>query len=302
VLGEPFELRGEKLRYEQVSNHRRKWYQFGEIPNTMLQRVCGSACLVLVCQVDVHKDNLAVSVKGWCRDRRVVLIDYWRFGEDPNADKRGVYLGDTENLDDPHTWVRLRELIETKEYVADDGKRYRIAMTFIDSGYRADDVYRFAAEYESGVYPVKGREGIPKNATVREFSEFTTPMGTRAFGITVDIYKDRWSAALRREWNGEELQPAPFFNAPQDITDRQLRELTVEVKTERIDKDTGQRIGWEWRRPSGAANELWDLLVYANTAIDLFAWDYCRNQLALESVNWTAFWDYLTQEHPFYTE
>lgn len=290
VLGEPFELRGQKLRFESVSAHRRSWYRYGEVPNAAAERYCGSPVLLLTCQVDVHKESLAVAVLGWCRDRRAVLIDYWRFE------------GDTEQLDDPATWGRLRELVEQKEYVADDGKRYRLVVTLIDSGYRADDVYRFAAEYEAGVYPVKGRESAPKAATLREFSEFATPLGTRAYGITVDLYKDRWSSALRREWGGEEMQPAPFFNAPRDATDKQLRELTVEVKSERIDKTTGQRVGWEWRRPSGADNELWDLLVYGNAALDLLAWDYCRNQLELEAVNWVAFWDRLTHDKLFYSE
>jgi len=280
VLGEPFELRGQKVQFEAVSGHRRAWYRYGEVPNKTLETICSGPVLLLTCQVDVHKENLAVSVIGWCRDRRAILVDYWR------------YEGNTEQLDDPNTWGQLRQLIEKKEYVADNGWRYGIAVTLIDSGYRADDVYTFAAEYDSGVFPVKGRESPPKHALVREFSEFTTPLGTRAFGITVDIYKDRWSAALRREWNGEDIQPPGHFNAPSDASDRQLRELTVEVKSERIDKATGKRIGWEWRRPSGANNELWDLLVYSNAALEIFAVDYCINQLQLEAVNWSVFWDY----------
>jgi phage terminase large subunit GpA-like protein len=87
-------------------------------------------------------------------------------------------------------------------------------------------------------------------------------MGTVAFGITVDIYKDRWAARLRRSWNGIGLQPEGHFNAPENVTDAQLKELTVEVKREKIDKVTNQRIGFEWHRPSGAANELWDNLIY----------------------------------------
>jgi terminase, large subunit len=290
VLGDPFELRGEKLRFDNVSAHRRSWYQFGEIPNEATVRHCSGPVLLLTCAVDVHKDNLAVGVFGWCRDRRAVLIDYWRFE------------GDTERLDDPGTWERLRQLIETREYVADDGKRYRVQLTLVDSGYRSDDVYRFALDYEAGVYPVKGRDVTPKSATIREFSAYTTPMGTTAYGVTVDLYKDRWSAALRRGWDGESVQPEGHFNAPLDVTDKQLKELTAETKRERIEKSTGKRIGFEWYRPSGAANELWDLLVYNNAALDLIAWDVCRNQLALEFVNWTAFYDTAISDKLFFHE
>jgi phage terminase large subunit GpA-like protein len=285
VLGVPFEMRGERVSKEAVSSHRRNWYAYGQIPNKACELYCGSAVLLVTCTVDVHGDNLAVAVWGWCRDRRVILIDYDR------------YKGDTEQLDDPPTWGRLRDLIESKEYVADDGRAYRVALTMIDSGYRTDTVYRFCSDYEGGVYPCKGQQVSPKHQREREFAEFTTPMGTRAYGITIDFYKDRWSSALRREWNVEEqLQPPGHFNAPADATDKQLKELTVEVKSERKDARTGERIGWEWHRPSGAANELWDLLVYSNAALDLIAWDLCINQLELDAVNWPLFWDRMSAD------
>ena len=290
VLGVPFELRGEKIGFARVSAHRRQAYQLGHIPNEWTSEYCGGPVLLLTCSVDVHAEDLAVSVFGWCRERRAVLVDYWRF------------RGDTEQLDNPETWGRLRKLIEDHEYVADDGKRYRVQLTLIDSGYQADTVYRFAAEYMAGVAPVKGRAAAPKSATMREFSTFTTPMGTTAYGVTVDLYKDRWSAALRRGWDGITVQPAGHFNAPMDATDAQLRELTVETKREKIEKRTGRRIGFEWHRPSGSRNELWDLLIYANAALDLIAWDVCRNQLGLDHVAWGEFYDICLAQRPYFSE
>lgn len=287
VLGEPFTLTGEKVRFESVSAHRRA-YQFGQVPNKMAEQIGCGPVLLLTCAVDVHKDNLAVAVIGWGRERRAWLIDYWRFE------------GDTEKLDDPGTWGRLRTLLESHEYVADDGKRYRICLTLIDSGYRADDVYQFAAEYETGIYPVKGRDTRVASVTDKEFTEFTTPMGMNAYGVFVDFYKDRWSAALRRGWDGQSVQPQGHFNAPIDVTDKQLKELTVEVKRERIEKGSNKRIGFMWHRPSGADNELWDCLIYANAALDIVAWNVCRGQLEMEFVNWTAFWDICSQQHPYF--
>lgn len=288
VLAEPFELRGEKIRFDIVSEHRRPDYAFGEIPNRWATKFCGGPVLLLVCTVDVHADNLAVAVWGWCRERRAVLVDYWRF------------VGDTEQLDDPGTWARLRELIDSKVYVADDGKRYGLSLTLIDSGYRTDHVYQFAGEWDGGVFPVKGREVQPKSATNKEFAPFTTPTGITAYGITVDFYKDRWSASLRRTWDRLSVQPTGHFNAPCDTTDEQLKELTVEVKRQRIDARTKERIGWEWRRPSGAPNELWDLLVYANAALDMIAANWCLHEMELESTNWPAFYEMAATEQRYF--
>jgi phage terminase large subunit GpA-like protein len=265
VLGEPFEMTGEKVRFDAVSAHRRSDYHFGQVPNKFAQKYCGSPVLVLTCSVDVQKDNLAVAVFGWCKDRRSILIDYWRFE------------GNTEQLDDRATWGRLRELIETKEYVADDGKRYRIgsSLTLIDSGYLADQVYTYCSGFTQGVYPIKGREIQSRNSSPREFSELKTPGGLRGFLLTVDRYKDRISAALRRDWDGLSVQPFGHFNAPIDITDAQLKELTVETKHPRPATATGQESGFQWRRIPGAPNELWDLMVYGHAALELMCWDMC---------------------------
>ena len=297
VLGEPFEVRGEKIRFEQVSPHRRREYRLGQVPNELATRVAGSPILLLTCAVDVHKEELPVGVVGWARGRRPFLLDYWRME------------GDTEQLDNPATWDRLRQLIEAGDpadpgswaYVADDGKRYRVQLTLIDSGYRADHVYQFCAEYEAGVFPVKGRQEPPK-ATNREFSAFQTPMGTTAYSVTVDMYKDRLSAALRRSWDGQSMQPPGHFNAPLDISDDALKELTRETKQAKIDARTGKRLGFEWRRPSGAANELWDILVYNSAALDIIAWDVCRNQLGLEFVSWPAFWELAENEKLYFVQ
>ncbi len=290
-LGATFKPQGDRIRFEAVSPHRRIGvYKFGEVPNKWAIAHAGGPILLLVCTVDVHDDNLAVSVYGWGVGGRAFLIDYWRFA------------GDTEQIENPKTWGRLRELIDTKEYTADDGKRYRLALTLIDSGHRTDQVYRFSAECGVGVFPIKGRELPPKGANLKEFSEFTTTMGTIAYGITVDIYKDRWSARLRRSWVGDGLQPHGHYNAPQDVTDAQLKELTVEVKVEKRDAVTNERIGSEWRRPSGAANEAWDCLVYANAALEMIAHNYCVTEHQLEYVDWDYFFQDCLEDKLFFSE
>jgi len=277
ILGEPFEVRGEKVRFESVSAHRRD-YHFGEVPNKLAEAYTGAPIMLLTGAVDIHKDNLAVAVFGWCHGRTCFLIDYWRFE------------GDTENLEDAGTWGRLRELVEGAAYHGDDGKRYPLPVVLVDSGYRADQAYQFANEYASNVYPIKGREMAPKGATLREFSEFTTPMGTVAFSVTVDLYKERWHGALKRNWSGIDRQPTGHFNAPRDADDKQLKELTAESKRPKVHKTTGRRIGFEWHRPSGSRNELWDLLVYNAAALDMLAWNVCVGQLEMDNVNWPEFW------------
>ena len=64
ILAEPFEVMGNKIRFTSVSAHRRPVYRCGEIPNDFAMAYCGSKILFLTCQVDVHKNNLAVFRDG----------------------------------------------------------------------------------------------------------------------------------------------------------------------------------------------------------------------------------------------
>jgi phage terminase large subunit GpA-like protein len=279
VLGEAFEVRGVKLHFETVSAHRRHAYRFGEVPNRWLLEHCGSPVLLITCAVDVHLDNLAVAIFGWCRERRVALLDYWRF------------RGNTEELDNPSTWGMLREVIEASEYRGDDGRAYRIQLTLIDCGYLTDTVYRFCDRYELGVFPVRGRESPPKSAPMKEFWSYAIEhTGMIGWAASVDMYKDRWSASLRRSWDGLGRQPEGYFNAPLNATDEQLKELTVETRREKIEAGTGKRLGFVWHRPSGADNELWDLLIYNNVALDIAAFSVCIQQMGLEQIDWDLFW------------
>ena len=293
VLAEPFRVLGDRVRFESVSAHRRAVYRLGEIPNKYAAKYSGSPILFLTCQVDVHKKNLAVSVMGWTRDAKPYVIEYWRFEVGDDAD-------DCDEITSP-AWGRLRDLIDEKEYVADDGKKYRIVLTLVDAGYANDTVTTFCSEYESGVFPILGRERAAKNQIIREFAEFTTKAGTVGYRILVDHYKDRMAPVLRRQWSEEAGDQKKYhFNAPTDVTDKQLKELTTEVRQKKTDERGNS--SYVWHRPSGARNELWDLLGYGYAAVEILAWNVCIQHFELETIDWEKLWDYLEGEQLYFTE
>jgi phage terminase large subunit GpA-like protein len=286
ILAEPFEIRGFKIQLSQVSYHRCTEYVYGNINNSLALSNSGSKVIFLTCQVDVHKNNLAVAVVGWCREQISYLIDYWRFEV-----KEGE--ADCTELSSP-AWDKLRDLIENKVYVADDGIKYSVRLTLIDSGYAADTVTSFCGDYASGVIPIVGRDRPSKYQKITEFSEFTTKSGDRGYMINVDHYKDRLATVLRREWVKDSgCQRAYHFNTPNDVTTKQLKELTVESKKKKTD-DRGI-VSYMWHRPSGADNELWDLMVYAHAAVEIIAYNTCIVERGMESVEWGKFWDYAEQ-------
>ena len=283
TLGEVFKPRGAKVRFQSVSAHRRPEYRLGQIPNKFAGQYAGSPILFLTCTVDVHLRNLAVTVIGWTRDSKSFIIDYWRFERENDDDDCG-------SLQSP-VWGRIRKLIEETQYVSEDGTRYKIAITLVDAGYANDTITTFCGDYESGVYAILGRDRPAKNQTIREFAEFTTQAGRTGYRILVDHYKDRIATALRREWSVESGEQTRYhFNAPVDLTDKQLKELTVEIRKEKVD-DNGNTV-YFWHRPGNAPNELFDLLVYGHAAVEILAWNICIQHFELETIDWAQFWDF----------
>jgi len=288
VLAEPFEVMGSKVRFTSVSGHRRAVYRLGQIPNHYATQYSGSPILFLTCQVDVQKANIAVTVMGWARDLRCYLIDYWRFeGKDCSEISSPV-------------WGRLRKLIEETIYTADDGKQYRIILTLVDAGYANDTITTFCSDYASGVFPILGRDRPAKNQRIQEFAEFTTQSGTIGYRILVDHYKDRLATVLRRDWTEESGEQSPYhFNAPVDISDAALKELTIETRRE---KDDGKgNVTYFWYRPGNARQELWDLLGYGHAAVEILAYSICIQHFELESIDWSVFWDYVEREELYFT-
>jgi len=293
VLGEPFTVMGGVVRFSAVSAHRRPAYRLGEIPNAYAAQYSGSPILFLTCQVDVHKKNLAVAVMGWARDARCYVISYERFEVEGNED-------DCSEISSP-VWGRLQSLLEETVYTADDGKVYGIVLTLIDAGYANDTVTTFCSSYESGVYPILGRDRPAKNQTIKEFSEFKTQQGTAGYRILVDHYKDRLAQVLRREWHEEAGgQKRYHFNAPVDLSDKALKELTVETRRERQDENGNTT--YYWHRPGNARNELWDLLCYGHAAVEILAWAICIQRFELDTVDWAQFWDYIEGNKLYFSE
>lgn len=286
VLAEAFEVMGQKIQFTAVSAHRRSVYRCGQIPNRYAQQYSRSSILLITCHVDVHGKNLAVVVFGWCKDMICYLIDYWRFDGD-----------DCTQLSDP-SWGRLRRLMEEQIYVADDGWQYRVAATTVDAGYSNDTVTTFCADYAANVWPIIGADRPMKSQRIKEFSEFVTANGLVGYRIIVDHYKDRNAPVLRREWVEEAgVQEAYHFNAPIDISDKALKELTTEVRREK--KDERGNIGYIWHRPGNAPNELWDLFGYGHATVEILAVRICSDQLGLEGVDWARFWHFCETEQFF---
>jgi phage terminase large subunit GpA-like protein len=163
-------------------------------------------------------------------------------------------------------------------------------VSLIDSGYADSVVVDFCRQWDVGVWPIKGDNQTLTTKGIKSFNASKTKTGDLLYVITVNHYKDRIAPVLRRTWRPEEGIQRPYtFNAPVDTTDDELKELTREYKIEK--KFPNGRKVYEWHRPHGADNELWDLIVYGHASVEIVAQQVCMEHFEMESVDWTGFWE-----------
>lgn len=287
--GLPYREMNEQIRYEKAVLHRRYGFVRGQVPNKMALNDSGSEILIIVCAVDVQKNNLFVDVKGYS-DRGVTwTIDFFSID------------GATEDYGGP--WNVLNDYIENNVFESDDGKLYRIAITLVDSGRYTDWVYSFVGRFGCGVYASKGTDWIKNGETYQKFHQSTLdkiglPL---AYHVNTGKLKDRISRAMNfLSWDENTLQQEWYPNFPDNFRDDYFKQFEAEEKIEIINKITNQ---WEktvWRAKFGAANHAFDTYVYSLAALEIFADDICRNDLNLTCLHWPSFWQYARAGNFYY--
>jgi len=284
--GLPWEERGESPSAQRVRTHRRAIYSEGEIPNSYAVQETGGPVVLLTCAVDVHGNRLDVEVLAWCKDRQSYSIHWLHFEGDP------------DDMSSTGPWQPLRQLIMDTQFVADDGRLYKIQLTLIDAAWekKQDAVYQFCQDYSNGVFPVMGRKDSIVRASVKEFSESTSSTGNVFFNVATSLYKDRISGWLKSNWDGDKLQPCGYPNYPQDRPDDYFEEYEGEEKVEMIDPRTRQRRGYVWRQIGQRPNHAWDCRIYNMCALDMLVHDACTNELGLEKMDYTEFFNYATPQ------
>lgn len=277
TLGQPFEVKGNRLKASTVSKHKRNEYKLGEIPNKYAMKNAGSHILCVTMAIDIQHEDLQVAVFGWTFGFRRFLIDHY------------VFKGSTKDINNPETWGKVYELL-SKVWTADDGKRYAAAICLVDSGdgSRNAQAYNWCKRNPNRTFPIKGRPTpkITAQNRITDFQDFKTKVGTTGYGIFVDIYKDNLNMALEFNWDGLNEQPEGHFNAPHDLPPKIIKQLAAEEKKAIYDGD--KIIGYEWDRGQ-RANELWDLTVYNTAALDILAYRLFAS-LKQKEVNWNLFW------------
>jgi phage terminase large subunit GpA-like protein len=287
--GLTFEESGVQLRYEKVVLFRRYGFIRGSVPNDLAVRDSGSPILIIVCSVDVQKNNLFVDVKGYSDNAVTWTLDFLEIE------------GDTASFNGP--WDLLDDYIGNKTFLGTDGKTYHISITLVDSGWNTEWVYEYAKRHSNGVYVCKGKDYIEAGATYKLFNQSTLKgigLG-QAFHINTVKMKDRISNAfMSLQWTEGNYQPSYYPNFADDFKDDYFKQFEAEDRVDEYD----QYNRWKrtiWKSKHGVPNHAFDTYGYNLAALEIYANDWCRHILKLEALDWEAFWE-SAKEGFFYDE
>ncbi len=189
AFGELYTVKGEAPDEDEVKNLRQP-YKLGEVSDKVIK---------IFLTVDVQKNGLYYTVRGWGPDLESWLID------------KGKLDGRT---DGDLVWETLGGFKDTHY------NGLPIDRAFIDSGYRTQFVYAFCRKWSLWAYPTKGRDTIDATPLQKSKLDVATTTGKRLAGglglwiINTDYFK---------KWIHERIGRDPTlpggFHLPEDVDD-----------------------------------------------------------------------------------
>ena len=206
VLAELWSVRGVAPDWEKLYL-RREQYDLGVVP---------TAGRLLVAFVDVQDDRLEVELKAYGRGKESWSVDY-RVIQVPD------HHGQPLKTSCPEVWQELEELLAMDWPCADGGTIPIMAMG-IDTGFRAQMVYDFAARHPQPAHGPAGdqiiapRTVIPTKGTAHQFKLISSVSGTDAArkrqGVRIWSIGTYWAKQEFYDWLRLELPTEPGQDFP----------------------------------------------------------------------------------------
>jgi phage terminase large subunit GpA-like protein len=216
---------------------RRPGYQYPVLPDGVT---------VLTCSADVQEDRIELEVVGWGKGRESWQILTKTFEGDPTK-------GFSNEQGRRSVWNELDEFLET-EFLHARGIFLPIAVTFIDSGYHANDVYSFTKPRAyRRIFACKGSSNfdhvpLGKKRKIDRANVWLFMVGSSQ--IKKKIYS----------WLRVETPGPGYMHFDKEYADANyFAQLTCEVLKKKYEHGFPKRY---WEKPQGARNEAIDIRVY----------------------------------------
>jgi phage terminase large subunit GpA-like protein len=260
-LGEPFEDRGEKPKIEVLLTRERN-YNANTLPET-------ADPLFVTVGADVQADRIECEIVAWGANAESWSIDY------------RVLLGDTAD-EENEVWQALREVIQSEHC------GFPVWLAGVDSGYRTDVVYNFAASFGGGVYPVMGYDTLDGDKVYVKF--VTNKLGVTRIDVNTGLLKQEVYRYLSKgHTTGKAVG---FCHFPVQYDREHYARLTAETRIMVKDGRGGMKPKWD---AGQRRNEQLDARVYNLAMVHAYK-NYLETELQVEEpLSWDEFWAYIAE-------
>lgn len=280
-LGLPWEEMGETPDIVKVNSHRRL-YQAKTIPNKLVQKETNGKILFLTVAVDTQDNGLYYDVSGWSKDGNLWGIDF------------DFIKGNTEKIE---VWQKLKETVyDNAEYEDDFGQKYKTYFGVIDAGgHRTTETYKHCMDYPIPfLFPLMGQRYIRgesgKAIPWQKQKDKPGFPGLQVFSINTTWYKNELAKKLKQD-RQRDTQPKGYLNFPENYGQKYFDQYASEQYVIEKDPRTGKPKLLYWKQIGQRANHAWDLAVYQQFALEIFAYTVCTQMLGLETLDYISFWE-----------
>lgn len=252
LRGETFEERGETVNPTTIGVRCEDYLSDGRIPDEVLVVTVGADV-----QGGAHA-RIELEILGHGLDGETWSLDYM------------VLNGAIEC---PVVWEKMDEQLR-RRFVREDGVSIGVACAFIDSGYLANEVYRFTApRRKRNIFATKGvNKGTLCNAGSWQGEK---KKRTRTILRTMNVDDAKTIIFNRLKIS----QPGPgYCHFPAHYDDMYFQKLTNEEKLEK--RKRGVLVGFEWIKKG--PNEQLDCRAYALGALEYLSVNFVRTKMRLD--------------------
>lgn len=243
ILGEVWVTEGEAPEWEPLYSRREAYDGTVQVPNSVG---------VITAGADIQKDRIEVEVVGWAQGNESWSLGYFIIGGDPSG---------------PAVWLELAELLN-RPFERADGTLLLIRCMAIDTGFLAQQVYKFAKGYPADrVVPTKGQgeQQVPIAApqAVQKRTNGKRTGTARLVNIGVSILKAELYGWLKLRYSEDFGIPPGYCHFPTLYDEHYFKMLTAEKRVYVANKKGFGKFEWvkHFER-----NEALDCRVYARAA------------------------------------
>ena len=241
-LAEPWEEKSEETKPETLAALAED-YEAGQVP---------MEALVLTAGIDVQKDCMYYTIRGWGTNERSWLIQAGRVDR----------------------WEALENIVMLANYQhTRDGDTLQVRLALIDSqGHRTDQVDAWASRWRDRVRTIAGRRdgrqssnGSPFWSRTNERDFEGRPVGGKRWFVDTSYFKGK----LHRLQHAQPADPGRW-SLHRNPSEAYLRQVSNEALVLEVNRKTGQQAYvWKARPGSGRETHWWDCEVYALAAAEM---------------------------------